>query len=497
MKFKSEVQLEALNNATVDTDKFLVSDSSTVKYRTGAEVLSDIGGQTALTNPITGTGTLNFVSKFTSTGSTLGDSQIFDNGSAVGIGTTSPSTKLEVNSGTSTGPTLRLATTGISVASNTLIGEIDFYNSDATTPGARSASYIQSFSAGTAGGGDLRFGVSANAATVSEAMRIASTRNVGIGTTVPDTLLHISSLNSSILRLESTNTALGLDAVVGEIQFEANDASGSGTGVKAKIGAYSDVAAGNAVGLRFFTGDAGFTTGTEKMRISASGNVGIGTTVPATNLEVYANTATLRISDSKNASAIGEKSSSLEFWSIDGSVASGVSGARVRASINTVFDTTTGSLNSLVFNVNDGTKDALPERMRITSSGNVGIKTTSPSETLHVNGNLKIADGSTTKLHITDTILNGIIEYNGFMIDNTKTHFGIDVGSSVMIGVKADTHAYFINSSQEVFGLNGSESGLIASNALMQGSPGDPTTITNWIQIKDENGNKFYLPLYQ
>lgn len=43
MKFKSEVQLEALNNATVDTDKFLVSDSTTVKYRTGAQLLSDLG----------------------------------------------------------------------------------------------------------------------------------------------------------------------------------------------------------------------------------------------------------------------------------------------------------------------------------------------------------------------------------------------------------------------------------------------------------------------
>ena len=43
MKFKSEVQLEALNNATIDTDRFLVSDSSTVKYRTGAQLLSDLG----------------------------------------------------------------------------------------------------------------------------------------------------------------------------------------------------------------------------------------------------------------------------------------------------------------------------------------------------------------------------------------------------------------------------------------------------------------------
>lgn len=45
MKFKSEVQLEALNNAGTDTDKFLVSKTDgTVSFRTGAEVLSDIGG---------------------------------------------------------------------------------------------------------------------------------------------------------------------------------------------------------------------------------------------------------------------------------------------------------------------------------------------------------------------------------------------------------------------------------------------------------------------
>jgi hypothetical protein len=42
-KFKSEVELEALNNATADTDKFLVSDGGIIKYRTGAEVRTDIG----------------------------------------------------------------------------------------------------------------------------------------------------------------------------------------------------------------------------------------------------------------------------------------------------------------------------------------------------------------------------------------------------------------------------------------------------------------------
>jgi len=44
--------------------------------------------QNALTNPITGTGTLNYIPKFTASGS-IGDSLIFDNGTNVGIGTTS------------------------------------------------------------------------------------------------------------------------------------------------------------------------------------------------------------------------------------------------------------------------------------------------------------------------------------------------------------------------------------------------------------------------
>ena len=45
--------VDTINNATSDTDKFLVSDGDEIKYRTGAEVLSDIG---AGTGTVTGTG---------------------------------------------------------------------------------------------------------------------------------------------------------------------------------------------------------------------------------------------------------------------------------------------------------------------------------------------------------------------------------------------------------------------------------------------------------
>ena len=43
------VTIPQIGNATTDTDKFIVSDVGTVKYRTGVQVLSDIGAQGALT----------------------------------------------------------------------------------------------------------------------------------------------------------------------------------------------------------------------------------------------------------------------------------------------------------------------------------------------------------------------------------------------------------------------------------------------------------------
>ena len=96
--------------------------------------------QSVLTNPVTGTGTTNYLPKFTGT-STIGNSQIFDDGTNVGIGTASPSYKLDVNgAGRFTGVlyadnTVRVgnAIIGINLnnlllSSNTTGGEISFWN---------------------------------------------------------------------------------------------------------------------------------------------------------------------------------------------------------------------------------------------------------------------------------------------------------------------------------------------------------------------------------
>jgi len=63
------------------------SGASTYNSTTG--VLNIPQYQSVLTNPITGTGTINYIPKFTSS-SALGNSIIYDNGSNVGIGTNSP-----------------------------------------------------------------------------------------------------------------------------------------------------------------------------------------------------------------------------------------------------------------------------------------------------------------------------------------------------------------------------------------------------------------------
>jgi len=130
------VTLNSVANANTNTDKFIVVDSGIVKYRTAAEILSDIGALSTATN----NGTINRLAKFTST-SVLGDSQIFDNGTRVGVGLINPLSKFHVDGSiriskfedqvfTYAGSTQLTYTTGLG------------FNSDVVTKDGTSATFV-------------------------------------------------------------------------------------------------------------------------------------------------------------------------------------------------------------------------------------------------------------------------------------------------------------------------------------------------------------------
>jgi hypothetical protein len=177
----------------------------------------------------------------------------------------------------------------------------------------------------------------------SEAMRIDSSGNVGIGTTSPSTTLDLtSSTNGHGLKIRQGNAGSGYHSA---INFEGSNGSGGYVAV-ASIKAYQETNGVNG-SLRFYTD----TTGTERMRIDSSGNVGIGTTAPSGNLDITTSGLV-----------------SLDIQGGDGN------------SKNIIFRKTTGGIQQAKISaVGDDlrfTTGTTSERMRIDSNGNLLVGTT-------------------------------------------------------------------------------------------------------------------------
>jgi hypothetical protein len=132
-----------------------------------------------------------------------------------------------------------------------------------------------------------------------------------------------------------------------------------------------------------------YTGGSERLRIDTSGNVGIGTSTSVYQTQIYGSgqqTAALTDAGNKGGSLLlntptvnaGDGGALL--------VGAGGSGAKPFAAIKGLLTDGGGNTTgSLAFSTRNATGDtALTERMRITSTGNIGIGTTSPSQLLHV-----------------------------------------------------------------------------------------------------------------
>jgi len=207
----------------------------------------------------------------------------------VGIGTTSPGAKLDVNgvsriSGTfaETGqdPLLEFYNTDTSLGANQILGTIDFYQSDPSGGGAGVVSRIRSINdSGFKGEASLTFHTGEANVSFQERMRIDSSGNVGIGTSDPDTLLHLSSTGSyPTLRLERDDTAVASGNYVGRIEFEHQDTDDPG--VAARIAAQAS-GTGGGVNLVFETGTP--TSITDRLKIDIDGNLLVGGSLKPTS----------------------------------------------------------------------------------------------------------------------------------------------------------------------------------------------------------------------
>jgi len=297
-----------------------------------------------------------------------------DTNGNVGINTTAPGAQFDIRgpagTGSASASVLRMSTAETSVVDADQLGRIEFIapleagGTDAILVGASIHAEADDTFAADNNSTELVFSTGASEAA-AEKMRITSDGKVGIGTTAPTGLLSIrgSADNAELQALTLTNSdwASGETSQSVAIQFMIRR-TGTTDAVAGKILAgkdndYDDTAAVDSH-LAFYT--AINDSQNERMRISSNGNVGIGTSSPASDVGVS------RVLEVVDSSTTGIKLTAT----------GGVSMEMYASSTVGYIENTTN--HPMVFRINT------TEVMRINSSGKVGIGTTSPGELLSV-----------------------------------------------------------------------------------------------------------------
>jgi hypothetical protein len=295
------------------------------------------------------------------------ESMRIDSDGDVGIGTSSPATKLDVRS-TSANPISAQNTNATSVtpfANNILRVASNGSNADATinfTDAVSSNGYIGM------GGGNLYFAPNSG----TEAMRINTSGDVGIGTSSPQ-----SDTGYKTLTLNGSSG--------GQLSFRVGD---SNTGSIYSSAGLLNLTTTTAVSMAFITATL------ERMRITDTGNVGIGTSTPGVKLEVSGVIAARR-----NGGGYV-----LQF--LNSSSDSSLSGFIYDNNQDNIEITAYDPSYALAFKTNN------TERMRIDSSGKVVIGTTTPNAKFDVTGGAQATTGIMVYISSQSSGANSKIQYS-------------------------------------------------------------------------------------
>jgi hypothetical protein len=454
-----------------------------------------VGGNTGAT------GAANAVLRFQQTG--VGERMRLDASGNLGIGTSSPSSKLTVGGN----PPTAGAIAGVGAAAGISLALSDNVNCSLYVRHPAAGPVI-----GTDGGNALRFATNGNAAS-DEKMRIDSSGNVGIGTSAP----------RAPLAFAATASTAGVPSKIR--LFDDGASNLYGFGISSGL---LDIVGGTGGGVAIYTNGAN-----ERMRIAADGNVGIGTSSPATKLSVVGQgqfnvdangtgTQLTLINNSQTGTVVTKLAfqnggsvkasinaavynndfmtfntgSDTERMRIDSSgnvlVSSGGTWSPEGNHVSLSYSSGTGYLTTyydtynLVLGAGVSSKNSVniygssgtnaitanvggSERMRINSSGNVGIGTTSPSALLTVNGAAWTAPGA---------------PWQGTILAYNTNALGTDVGAGLLLGGVYQS-GLTTEFAQIVGAKENATSGNYAGNMIFYTRP-NGTTLTERMRIASD-----------
>ena len=255
----------------------------------------------------------------------------------------------------------------------------------------------------------------------SERVRVDTSGNVGIGTSSPVTYGRFAVVSNGDYAPSATFISNSSAANWARADWDNVNVAYNGI-IYQDQGGLFNIRNDGANAIAFSTNG-----GNERMRIDSSGNVGIGTSSP---------NGLLHVNGTINIGSQTQNSTSTAV--LENRVTSDPS-TTARAAIT--LGTTAGASSSdsyIAFTTNQyGVSRA--ERMRITSTGDVGIGTSSPSVKLHVVGSGKFTGITefTNAINLTTSTLN-YVYFNdalAFSRNGTGERMRIDSSGNVGIGV--------------------------------------------------------------